>query len=152
MDKLIILFTSSCYLGYSPIVSGTVGTLGGVVLYLLLNRFVQVPFYVYAIITGSIFLLGIPASTKAENIYGKKDSGKIVIDEVVGFMVTMFAIPFNWKNVAIGFFLFRVLDVIKPFPIRRFEDFDGGFGVMADDFIAGIYGCLIMHGIVYFMS
>lgn len=148
MDKLIILFTSGCYLGYSPIVSGTVGTLGGVVLYLLLGRYAQVPSY--AIITAAIFLLGILASTKAEAIHGKKDSGKIVIDEIVGFMVTMLAIPMSWKYVAAGFFIFRLLDVIKPFPIRRLESFDGGFGVMADDFIAGIYGNLIMHGLIYF--
>ena len=148
MDKFIILFTSGCYLGYSPIVSGTVGTLGGVVLYLLLNRYVQVPSY--AVITVVIFILGIPASTRAEVIFDKKDSSKIVIDEVVGFMVTMLAIPLNWKYLVTGFILFRALDVIKPFPIRRLEAFDGGFGVMADDFIAGIYSNLIMHGIVYF--
>ena len=148
MNKLIILFTTGCYLGYSPVVSGTVGSLGGVALYILLNRVVGITFY--AAITVGIFILGVFASTKAEVIFGKKDSGEIVIDEIVGFLVTMFAIPLSWKYVIAGFFLFRVLDVIKPFPIRRLESLEGGFGVMADDFIAGIYSNLIMHGIVYF--
>ena len=144
MNNLIILFTTGCYLGYSPVVSGTVGSLGGVVLYVLLNRLVKNPFY--AVITLVVFILGIFASSKAEVIFGKKDSGKIVIDEIVGFLVTMFAIPLSWEYVVAGFFLFRLLDVIKPFPIRRFEGFEGGFGVMADDFIAGIYANLILHG------
>ena len=148
MNRLIIMFVTGCYLGYSPIVSGTVGSLGGVLLYILLNRFVHLPYY--AVITLVIFILGIFTSSKAEVIFGKKDSGKIVIDEVVGFLVTMFAIPLTWKYVIAGFFLFRVLDVIKPYPIRRIEGFEGGFGVMIDDFIAGIYGNLILNGWKYF--
>jgi len=148
MNNLIILFTTGCYLGYSPVVSGTVGSLGGVILYVLLTRLVQIPYY--AVITLVAFILGIFASSKAEVIFGKKDSGKIVIDEIVGFLVTMFAIPLSWKYVVAGFFLFRLLDVIKPFPIRKLERFEGGFGVMVDDFIAGIYTNLILHGWRYF--
>jgi len=151
MNNLIILFTTGFYSGYFPIASGTAGSFVGVVLYLLMNRFLPLPYYgtYYGIVTFVLFILGILASSKAEIIFGKKDSGKIVIDEIVGFMVTMFAIPSTLKYVLAGFFLFRVFDIIKPFPIRRFEKLEGGLGVMLDDFIAGIYVNLILHGWKY---
>ena len=147
MNNLIILFTTGFYSGYFPIASGTAGSFVGVGLYLLMDRFISVPYY--AVVTLVVFILGILASSKAEIIFGKKDSGKIVIDEIVGFMVTMFAIPSTLKYVLAGFFLFRVFDIIKPFPIRRFEKLEGGLGVMLDDFIAGIYVNLILHGWKY---
>lgn len=147
MNNLIILFTTGFYSGYFPIASGTAGSFVGVGLYLLMDRFLPLPYY--GVVTLVVFILGILASSKAEIIFGKKDSGKIVIDEIVGFMVTMFAIPSTWKYILAGFFLFRVFDVIKPFPIRRFEKLEGGSGVMLDDFIAGVYVNLILHGWKY---
>ncbi|OGL40748.1 MAG: hypothetical protein A3C43_10705 [Candidatus Schekmanbacteria bacterium RIFCSPHIGHO2_02_FULL_38_11] len=147
MNNLIILFTTGFYSGYFPIASGTAGSFVGVGLYLLMDRFISVPYY--AVVTLVVFILGILASSKAEVVFAKKDSGKIVIDEIVGFMVTMFAIPSTLKYVLAGFFLFRVFDIIKPFPIRRFEKLEGGLGVMLDDFIAGIYVNLILHGWKY---
>ena len=146
MNNLIIIFTTGFYSGYFPIASGTAGTFVGVGLYLLMDKLLPLP---YGIVTFVFFILGILASSKAEIIFGKKDSGKIVIDEIVGFMVTMFAIPSVWGYILAGFFLFRLFDVIKPFPIRRFEKIEGGLGVMLDDFIAGLYVNLILHGWKY---
>jgi phosphatidylglycerophosphatase A len=137
LDKVILFFASGCYSGYAPFASGTAGSLVGIAIYFLLRR---LPLNLYAVLTAAILLVGVWLSFKAEAILGVKDSGVIVIDEIAGFLVTMFALPVSWTAVIGGFFLFRFYDVLKPFPIRSMEDhLPGGWGVMMDDILAGVY-------------
>ena len=87
---------------------------------------------------------------EAEKVFKKKDSRLIVIDEMAGFLVTLFLIPWNAKSIAAGFFLFRLIDIVKPFPIRRLERLPGGWGVVTDDVLAGIYANAILRVIMRF--
>jgi len=81
-----------------------------------------------------------------EQVLGRTDPGEVVSDEVAGFMVTMYLLPFTWPYLAGGFIVFRLLDIYKPFPIRRLERLPGGAGVVLDDLAAGILANLILHG------
>jgi phosphatidylglycerophosphatase A len=91
-------------------------------------------------------------SGKAEIIFKDKDSSLIVIDEMVGLMVTLFLVPWSLKNVVIGFLIFRVMDITKPFPIRRLEaTLPGGWGVVGDDVLAGIYANVALRVIMRFL-
>ena len=143
LQRIVILLATSCYVGYSPLVPGTTGTLAVIPLYLLISH-LSSPYYL-AILLSSM-CIAIWASDRAEVIFQSKDCRHIVIDEMVGFLVVMIAVPPTWRNILLGFFLFRALDIIKPFPIRYIEErLRGGFGVVLDDIIAGIYANLIIH-------
>ncbi|MEK6776421.1 MAG: phosphatidylglycerophosphatase A [bacterium] len=143
MDRIILFFASGFFSGYAPLASGTVGTLVGIAIYILLN---QLPLKLYGILTLVIVIFGIWLSYRAEAILGEKDSGVIVIDEIAGFLVTMFALPMTWQTMAIGFFMFRAFDIFKPFPIRRIDQrLPGGWGVMLDDVLAGVYANLTIQ-------
>ncbi len=100
----------------------------------------------YEITLVGFFFLSVWISENAERFFGKKDDQKIVIDEIIGFLITMLWVPRTLLFVIIGFFLFRFFDILKPFPIRRLEKgFKGGFGVVLDDVVAGVYGNIILH-------
>jgi phosphatidylglycerophosphatase A len=140
--KIVKLIASGLYSGYSPFASGTAGSLVGLVIYvplMMLNNPIR-----YLLFTAFLFFIGVWASTEAENIYGQKDSGKIVIDEIVGMLVTMFLLPYSIRFIVIGFLLFRAMDVFKP-GIKWAEKIPGGLGVMLDDLLAGIMSCLLLH-------
>lgn len=128
---------TGCYAGYSPVAPGTFGTLVAIPLCYLLSRL--------GLVHGILFLglftgFAVWMSGEAEKVFKKKDSSLIVIDEIAGLLVTLFLIPWNVKSVVIGFFLFRLMDIAKPFPIRRLETkLPGGWGVVGDDILAGIY-------------
>jgi phosphatidylglycerophosphatase A len=143
LDRIILFFASGFYSGYAPFASGTVGTLVGIAIYFLLSK---LPLNIYAILTAAIFFSGVWLSSMAETILGAKDSGVIVIDEIAGYLVTMFALPVTGPSILAGFFLFRAFDVFKPFPIRRIDrHLPGGWGVMLDDILAGVYANLTMQ-------
>jgi len=143
LNKLILFFASGFYSGYAPFASGTVGTLVGIAIYILLN---QLSLTLYGILTTAVLFIGVWLSSRAEAILGQKDSGVIVIDEIAGFLVTMFALPMTGWTVFGGFLLFRGFDVLKPFPIRRIDlHVPGGWGVMLDDILAGVYANLTIH-------
>jgi phosphatidylglycerophosphatase A len=134
--------------GFSPFAPGTVGTVGAIPLYLAVAR-LPLPLYL------ALLALFIPASClvagKAQEIFGEKDPGKIVIDEVAGYLVTMTAVPLSWQGVLAGFFLFRLFDVTKPPPARQLDrSLGGGAGVVLDDVAAGIYACITLHLILRF--
>jgi len=139
----VVLLATGCYAGYVPVASGTFGTLVAIPLCYLLS--VLGPF------EGTLFVVtftgfAVWISGEAEKVFNKKDSGLIVIDEMAGFLVTMFLIPWSWKNMAIGFFLFRLMDIAKPFPIRRLgSTWPGGWGVVGDDVLAGVYANVILR-------
>ncbi len=140
-DRLIVFFTSVAFLGYAPVASGTVGSLPAVGVAFCL-RDLPIVMLLLAVI---LFILGAIASSRAETLFGSKDAGKIVIDEFVGMLVAFLWLPMTWTSIALVFFLFRAFDVLKPFPARRCERIEGGFGVMADDIVAAIYANLVFR-------
>ena len=95
-----------------------------------------------------LFAAGVWAGTTAERYFGGVDPGPIVVDEVVGMLITLALLPVTLTGAIVGFLVFRVLDVIKPWPSARFERLPGGLGVMADDGMAAIYGNLVMRGLI----
>lgn len=136
----IVLLSSGFYSGYSPFASGTAGTAVGVLLYLFVSRFSLV---FYIVFTTALFFAGVWLSSRAEVIFGKKDSGIIVIDEIVGFFITMFLIPKTVTFIILGFLLFRILDIVKPFSgLQRLE---GGLGVMIDDVVAAVIANILLQ-------
>jgi phosphatidylglycerophosphatase A len=92
-------------------------------------------------------VLGLWAAGRAEALFGEKDPGRVVIDEIAGQMVALLFIRPTALVLLAAFFLFRVMDVLKPWPARRLEDLPGGSGIMADDLMAGLYANLILHGL-----
>jgi phosphatidylglycerophosphatase A len=136
--------------GYAPVAPGTFGSAAGVVVYLLLA---DLDAFLFGVTLLGLAFLGIWASDEAERIFGQKDDGRIVIDEVVGQLLTLaplvvLAPPSILRSPAwllAGFLLFRLLDIWKPAPVAWAErSFAGGAGVMMDDVFAGILGCLIL--------
>jgi phosphatidylglycerophosphatase A len=129
--------------GYLRPAPGTWGTLPGIPLYLL---FTQMTPLGYLLATTALFFVGVKAAGFAEQHFGKVDDGHIVIDEIVGYLVTMFLVPITFWNVVWGFFLFRFFDVVKPWPARGIDQAQaGGMGVMADDVAAGVYACVTLQ-------
>ncbi|MCC6157420.1 MAG: phosphatidylglycerophosphatase A [Deltaproteobacteria bacterium] len=138
MQKFWLVLATGFGTGFAPVASGTFGTLVGIPVVWLFGLCPER----YALLVGAIvlLLLGVKAAAVAEKHYGQKDSGKIVIDEIVGYMVTMYMVPVSWTTILAGFFLFRLFDVIKLWPARQIDqEMGGGWGVMLDDVAAGVY-------------
>ena len=138
--------------GFMPKAPGTAGSAVGVLIYLLIERLQIGAYYPHAIIF--FFIVGVWASARVEHLWGH-DSQRIVIDEVVGQMIT-FAIVAGRDRlsvfyIALGFGLFRLFDIKKPFPIRRLERFKGGLGVVADDVGAGLYALAVLTLVVRYV-
>jgi phosphatidylglycerophosphatase A len=135
-DNAVILLATGCYVGKIPVAPGTAGSLLGILGCLLLSK-IQLSL---AVPVAVIFVvLAIRIATEAEKLLKETDPGCIVIDEIAGMMIALLGLPFNWATAAIGFIFFRILDILKPFPIDRLERrFSGGVGVVVDDVAAGI--------------
>ena len=129
--------------GYFPIAPGTAGSTVGLVLVLGLARAPLAPLWLsslLALLTIGIFFLGVWSAGAAERHFGRVDPSPVVIDEVMGQLLTFLARPdASWKWLLAGFLLFRIFDIIKPFPASQAERLPGGWGIMADDFVAGLY-------------
>jgi len=143
VTRLAVFIATVGYCGYFPFAPGTVGSAAGLVFYALV-WWTQSPIVEVAMI-AALFAAGVWAGTTAERYFGGVDPGPIVIDEVVGMLITLAFIPVGWSGVLAGFFLFRVFDVIKPFPAGRLEALHGGLGVMADDAMAAVYANLTLR-------
>lgn len=142
MTRLAVLIATVGGLGYAPIAPGTFGSAAGILLYWLTRHWsIGWQLGLIAFVTA----LGVWAASEAERHFGKEDPGAVVIDEVAGQLVTLAFTGAGLAAMVVGFFVFRILDIIKPFPADRFERLHGGGGIMADDIMAGVYGCLIMH-------
>jgi phosphatidylglycerophosphatase A len=143
LSRLIIAMASACYAGFFPWIPGTAGTAVGVLVYLLYSPF---PPLLYLLSTGAFFVLAGWISGRAEVLLGQKDSPQIVIDEVVGFLIAMAFIPCNGLSIAGGFLFFRVLDIIKPPPANWVNrEMKGGWAVVLDDAIAGVYANFLLR-------
>ncbi len=122
--------------GFSPVAPGTVGTLGAIPLYLALSR---VGPGAYVAFTAALVARGSYAAERAGRYWGVADASPIVIDEVAGYLVALALVPFSWQAVAAAFVLFRIFDVLKPWPASAFDRVKNGFGVVMDDVAAGIW-------------
>ena len=149
MRRLVIFASSWFGSGFSPVASGTVGTAAAIPLYLLIAN-LSTPVYIVAVAAFTVFSCWV--SGRAEEIFQEKDSGRIVIDEVAGYLVAMTAVPFSWKAVALGFLLFRFFDITKIPPARFFDrQLKNGYGVVLDDVVAGVYSCLSLHFLLRYL-
>lgn len=143
MHTFIMFIATGFYSGYLPKAPGTWGSLVGLLLFFLLHA---LNLQIYLAVVGGLFVLGTFAAGEAEKIMDHKDPGLVVIDEIVGMLITMIAIPATPLTMALGFFLFRIFDIWKPFPIRFIDQrFHGGLGIMLDDIVAGIYSLIILQ-------
>jgi phosphatidylglycerophosphatase A len=129
--------------GAAPKAPGTFGTLMAIPLYLLLA---QLPLWAYVVALVASFAVGIYLCDQASKDMGVHDHGGIVWDEFVGFWIAMTALPFHWAWILAGFVLFRLFDILKPWPISWLDKrVHGGFGIMIDDVLAGIFALIILQ-------
>lgn len=136
--------------GLAPVAPGTFGTLAAVPLYLLLQ---PLPTHYYIAILVVTFLLGVWLCDVTARQLGVHDHPGIVWDEFVGYWVTMLLAPSGWIWIAAGFVLFRLFDILKPWPIRWIDQrLGGGFGIMLDDLLAGIYGLAVLQLLAWWLG
>jgi len=141
--KLTEIWATFFYLGRAPFMPGTFGTLGAIPLVFLFSFF---GIYGYMGATFLLCLFAIRVADQYESLVQDHDPKEIVIDEVVGFLVTMFWLPLTWQSFAISFAVFRFLDILKPFPINVIDKrAKGGFGTVADDLVAGVIGNIALQ-------
>jgi phosphatidylglycerophosphatase A len=141
------LFIATCgYLGYVPVAPGTFGSAAGLVVFAAV-RWSGSPALELAVII-LLFAVGVWSANAAERHFGGVDPAPVILDEVVGMLVTLAFLPVNITGAIVGFLLFRLFDVVKPWPANRLEALHGGLGVMADDAMAGVYGNVAMRLLV----
>ena len=127
--------------GYIPLAPGTFGSLAGVLLWWLLPQSAAIQ----GVVIAALFMVGAWSGAIAEAHFGRRDPGQVVIDEVMGMFITLFLNPVGWLGAIVAFVLFRIADLIKPFPADRLEGLPGGIGVMADDAMAAVYANVVLH-------
>lgn len=139
---MLKLLTTCFGIGYMPFAPGTMATLFGLLIIALLQA---LPPWVYVLVIGILFLIGLWGSEAIEKELGQKDPGVVVIDEVVGIMIALCFVKFNFATAFVGFFLFRAFDMFKIYPVNRCEALPGGWGIMLDDVMAGLYTNAALH-------
>jgi phosphatidylglycerophosphatase A len=142
MTRLAILIATAGGAGYAPIAPGTAGSAVGIAIYLLTMRW---PGSWQIALVVAVAVVGTWAGHRAAPHFGKHDPGPVVIDEVAGQLLTLLLSGAGVLGAIGGFFLFRALDIVKPWPAGRLEALPGGVGIMADDLMAGLYGLLIVQ-------
>jgi phosphatidylglycerophosphatase A len=148
--KTVLFIATGAYVGKIPFAPGTFGSLLGLVACYLLSL---VPVAVAAVILVALILISVWASEHAEKLIGKKDPGSVVIDEVAGMVITMIGVPFGVVTATAGFFLFRFFDILKPPPVRFFQDdLPGGSGIVMDDVAAGIIANILLRVMCWVMA
>jgi phosphatidylglycerophosphatase A len=148
MRFVALALATSAGVGYVPFAPGTFGSLAG----LLLWWFVPATVPVQLTLILVIFVVGSWSGSVAERHFGSTDPGPVVIDEVLGMLVTLFMNPVGWMGAILGFLLFRLSDIVKPYPANKLEELHGGVGVMADDVMAAIYANLALRAILAFSN
>jgi phosphatidylglycerophosphatase A len=165
----LALALATCGVGLIPFAPGTWGSIVGVCIFYL-ARFASAKIFDYGAalhasaasldaLRATSFLIGLLAlglagvwaATRAETLFGRKDPGAVVVDEVVGQLITLLAVPFSagWRLILAGFLMFRLFDIWKPYPVRNLEALPSGLGIMADDVLAGIYAATAISLIVW---
>ena len=150
MRRLALVLATWGGVGFSPLAPGTAGTLAAIPVFLLLAL---LPWWLYVVSVLAIAILACWAAEEAERIFGEEDSHCVVIDEAVGFFVTMTAVPVTGTYLIAGFCLFRLFDILKPPPLRFVErTVPGGWGVVLDDVLAGIYAGICLRVLSILLS
>lgn len=147
MKHVALAVATFGYVGFFPIAPGTAGSFAALGLYAAIRWFGGPGVELLAIVV--VLVLGVWAATIAERVLGSTDPGPVVIDEVLGMLLTLAWLPLSLAGVIAGFFLFRLFDIVKPYPARQLERAHGGWGIMLDDAMAGIYGQLALRGLVW---
>ena len=142
------IFIATCgYVGYVPVAPGTAGSIAGLALYgaarMLGGTYVEIG------LLAVVLAVGVWSSSASERHFGKTDPGVVVIDEVAGMLITLLGLGVTWSGALVGFLAFRFFDVVKPFPARRAERLRSGWGVMADDVVAGVYAHLALRFLLW---
>lgn len=146
--RRVALFVATCgYVGHAPIAPGTLGSAVGLMVFYAIRSAGSGVVAELAIIVA-LFAVGVSCGTVAEHHFGKTDPAPVVFDEVVGMLITIALLPVTLPGAIVGFIIFRLLDVIKPWPSSRFESLPGGLGVMADDGMAAVYGNVLMRVLI----
>lgn len=141
VQTIAFAVATSLGIGYVPVAPGTFGSAAGLVLWALLPASAAPAL----VVTAVVFVIGVWAASMVERRSGRTDPGIVVIDEVLGMLVTLLFNPAGWGGAVLGFLLFRLFDVIKPYPANRFERLHGGLGIMADDAMAGVYANIVLR-------
>ena len=141
MDKFAKTIATFFGIGYFPVAPGTVATAAGAGLAFMLSGHG----WAYVAVTAAVLAAGIPLCGHVEKTLGQKDPGIVVLDEVVGILIAMAGLPMTWAVVISVFFLFRAFDMFKIYPVNKCEALPGGWGIMLDDVMAGVYANLVMH-------
>ncbi len=148
-DKIALFIAQGAYSGRAPIAPGTAGTVVGVLLYLLMKDLCPLA---YSAVCAAVIAVGTWAAGRVDRMFGTKDNSTIVIDEIAGYLVAMLMVPGTWLSITAAFFLFRLFDIVKPFPLRRLEEVPGGPGVMLDDIGAGVYTNVVLQVAWFFFG
>jgi phosphatidylglycerophosphatase A len=146
MRQIVIFFATGAWSGYAPVAPGTAGSMVGLILAWLVAPIWRQSPAAFLMVFVIVFIAACWIAGEAEKFFGEQDSSRIVIDEVLGMVATMFLNPIGWVSLAAGFALFRIFDIIKPFPASYLDRrLHGGAGVMLDDIAAGIYANLVLQ-------
>lgn len=142
IKKIFFCATSSFfYIGYLPLIPGTFASIAGVLLFYLIRHNQGI----FILSTLLLIIFGLWVSARQEEIVNRKDPSSIVIDEVCGMLLSLMFIAPDLKLVFFAFFIFRILDTLKPYPAGALQKLKGGIGIMGDDIVAGIYTNIILQ-------
>jgi phosphatidylglycerophosphatase A len=141
VKSLALTVATALGVGYIPFAPGTFGSAVGLLLWAVLPASALAQ----ALAIVVVFAVGSWSGTVAEGHFGRTDPGEVVIDEVMGMLITLFLHPVGWRGAAVAFLLFRAADIVKPYPANRLERLPGGIGIMADDAMAAIYANLALR-------
>ena len=144
MNFIALALATALGTGYVPVAPGTFGSAAGLVVWWFLPSSAAVQAAAIVI----VFALGAWSGTVAERHFKGTDPGPVVLDEVLGMLITLFLNPVGWSGAIIGFLLFRVADIIKPYPANKLEALHGGVGIMADDAMAAVYSNLALRVVI----
>lgn len=150
MRRLALLLASNCGLGYAPVASGTFGTLAGLPAFWLMAGLSPAE---YLLAWVGITAVAVWAAREAGRHYGVVDDGRIVIDELSGYLATVALLPWSWPNALLGFVWFRIFDILKPPPVGWIDrQCKNGFGVVFDDVAAGVYAALALRATLWLLG
>ncbi|MBN1405081.1 MAG: phosphatidylglycerophosphatase A [Candidatus Omnitrophica bacterium] len=144
MKTVIKLIASGLYLGNSPFAPGTLGSALGLLIFFQVKDF----FVAYLSVCALLVIMGLLVSSEAEKIYAQKDPRRIVIDEIAGMVMVFLGVKTNLWIIILGFIIYRIFDIAKPFPVKESERLKGGLGIMADDLICALYTNIILQVLI----
>lgn len=142
LDSVATVVATGLGAGFSPVAPGTFGSAVGLLLFWPVRALSP---WLHLAGAAALALAGIAAGGRLASRMKVEDPGRVVIDEVAGMWVSLLFLPFTWRTALIAFVAFRVMDMVKPWPARQMEDLPGGWGIMADDLMAGVYANLLVR-------